>query len=142
MMLGRWLLSLVPAPAANGSDSKSNTIGTDFALRTAASRVASCNATITFALASIAWSIAALACRRRLAELEHELRSRKKGAMTKTGAFDAPPSEIELKPGDALLLTRLLESEGPDALARAPPHDGERSREQRERTLLLARDRR
>lgn len=41
-------------------------------------------------------------------ELEHEQRSRKKGAKTKSGAFDAPPAESEVKPGDALLLTRDL----------------------------------
>ena len=56
-MLGRWLLSLVPAPAAKGSDSRWKTTGTDLARFTAASSVASWSVTMTLTLSSTAASM-------------------------------------------------------------------------------------
>ena len=56
-MLARWFESLVPAPAANGSDRMLKTIGVVFTRWTAACSVSSWRVTITFALASTAASI-------------------------------------------------------------------------------------
>ncbi|MET1084857.1 MAG: pyruvate kinase [Burkholderiales bacterium] len=62
-------------------------------------------------------------------EIEHEQRSRKKAAKTKTGAFEAPPVEIEVTPGGMLLLTRDGKPGGPQQLDKrgrvaSPAHIG------------------
>ena len=45
--------------------------------------------------------------------LEHLPRGGKKGATTASGAFEAPPAEIEVRPGGVLLLTRDATPGGP-----------------------------
>ena len=120
-MFARWLESVVPAPAAKGSDRMLKTIGVSFTRCTAVCSVTSCRVTITLALASTAASIRLGRVARSPWALELEL---------------VVPTLLEIRSWSPTLMASSLHSL-PDPVGRPDHHDDRLGRRRRGRGLLL-----